>query len=192
MIGAAIAVVVTAVVVALIAAVTGGIDIVGILILLFLVAVGMFVIVSVTRMAGGEVTAGPRCPQCGAILSPHQPVCMQCGASAAGPAPGAGPQWGTGQPWSPPPGQAGPQAAPEVPVAAGPQKPESHWSGGPATWPSPPAAAAEPPGGPGFPADSPAAPPGSSPPEAAPAEAPSEPAPPASRDDLGVPDAWRR
>lgn len=86
MIGAAVSVVVTALVVALVAALTGGIDLIGILILLVLVGVGLFVVASVGKLAGGGVQPA-RCRHCGSPMSQHQPVCMQCGTPAGAAAP---------------------------------------------------------------------------------------------------------
>lgn len=75
---AAIAIVSAGVLVAVAAGMSGGFDVLSIVILVLIVAMGALAI-AVARRTGQGVRPAV-CSECGGLMSPHAPYCKHCGA----------------------------------------------------------------------------------------------------------------
>ena len=75
---AAVAIVAAGIAVAVAAGVAGGFDVVSIVILILIVAMGALAIAVARRSAAGVRPAF--CAVCDGVISPHAPYCKHCGA----------------------------------------------------------------------------------------------------------------
>ncbi len=74
-----LALVVAAIAAMLLLAVSGGLDLLGLVLLALIVAVGVLGVVVARRGERGRVSPAV-CESCGGLLSPHAPFCKHCGA----------------------------------------------------------------------------------------------------------------